>query len=738
MLKQIIYRQLASVATAAIAATFLASFSLAADNIATLDRVLLGHPQEMALSPDGSLLYVFHSDPSPGVVAISVASHAVIDDLPWVGVYLWAISPDGHRLYGTSGPNVAVFDLAQRGALPSIAIPGASGPTGIAITPDGTRAYVTDRAFWSGTIHVIDLGTNTWIKTIATCLGGWPFLMGIDITPDGTRAYAVGRKWGTVEVINLSIDACAQVINTDLGSSSILARIAVSPDGTQAWATSVQLGTIAVIDTDPASPTYNTQIGVVSTGTAGLGKVSFSADGNRAWVPAGHWGATPDTHQVLILDANRSSAEYLHVLQTVPVDPQPWNVVPVQAGSSMAWVSSWDINNTAGGCLTLLGTEITCALHLTVAFPPSDDPQSWVLGRDVQINGAVMPDPGCPQVTGITWDWGDGIVADEWFPALHHYDTPGDYAVKVSAFDAEGGRAEVTGVVSIANRPPVAACRNVTATADANCAATADVNNNSYDPDGDVLTLSQAPPGPFGPGEFLVGLTVSDLYGATDQCSATVSVADHTAPMVTPPNPLFVTCTQVTADGFGFCPSSDARVVAWLAAATSVDNCSPALPVVNDCPPVLGPGPTGVGFRSNDASGNSASANSTVQVGYEWGGFSEPIHNDGSSSFQQGKSGRTIPVKFRIACGGVPVGGANATIAVYKVLDVATGSIDETDLTADAGNSNDSGILFRWDPSERAYIYNLKTTGWPAPATYRILVGLNDGTQRFVDFSLRK
>ncbi len=82
------------------------------------------------------------------------------------------------------------------------------------------------------------------------------------------------------------------------------------------------------------------------------------------------------------------------------------------------------------------------------------------------------------------------------------------------------------------NRPPVAICRDVTVEADSNCeciVTAKDVNDGSYDPDGDVITLSLEPAGPYPLGQTVVTLTVSDgIKSAT--CEATVTVVDTTPP----------------------------------------------------------------------------------------------------------------------------------------------------------------------------------------------------------------
>ena len=95
-------------------------------------------------------------------------------------------------------------------------------------------------------------------------------------------------------------------------------------------------------------------------------------------------------------------------------------------------------------------------------------------------------------------------------------------------------------------------------------------------------------------------------------------------------------------------------------------------------------------------------------------------------------------MKDQLALAGHLTGAATATLAVYKLLDVATGSVDTTDLTEDAGQANETSNRFRYVAGPDHYIFNLSTKGWPAPATYRIFVTLSDGTVHTIDFSLRK
>jgi hypothetical protein len=89
------------------------------------------------------------------------------------------------------------------------------------------------------------------------------------------------------------------------------------------------------------------------------------------------------------------------------------------------------------------------------------------------------------------------------------------------------------GACTTPNQVPVAKAKNVTVSADANCQANASIDNGSFDPDGDALTITQSPAGPYPLGTTTVLLTVTDPKGATSQATGTVTVVDTTAPAVT-------------------------------------------------------------------------------------------------------------------------------------------------------------------------------------------------------------
>jgi hypothetical protein len=138
------------------------------------------------------------------------------------------------------------------------------------------------------------------------------------------------------------------------------------------------------------------------------------------------------------------------------------------------------------------------------------------------------------------------------------------------------------------NHPPVAKAHDVTVSANNLCQANASIDNGSFDPDGNPLTISQSPAGPYALGATPVLLTVMDPSGATSQASANVKVVDGTPPSV----------TGVAVSQTSLWPP-DHRMVDMTVTYNTSDNCSAAgcVLTVSSNQPVNG---TGDGNTSPD------------------------------------------------------------------------------------------------------------------------------------------
>ena len=76
----------------------------------------------------------------------------------------------------------------------------------VAVTSDGRRVYVPNRD--SGSVAVIDTGTNTVIATIA--VGAYP--EGIAVSPDGRRVYVPNYRSNSVSMIDTADNTVADTI----------------------------------------------------------------------------------------------------------------------------------------------------------------------------------------------------------------------------------------------------------------------------------------------------------------------------------------------------------------------------------------------------------------------------------------------------------------------------------------------------------------------------------------------
>ena len=122
---------------------------------------------------------------------------------------------------------------------------------------------------------------------------------------------------------------------------------------------------------------------------------------------------------------------------------------------------------------------------------------------------------------------GDGI-ADSWIDRT----TPG-YPTNCTIC-ASVDSLSLFAIFEPMNHPPVALCENVSVSAAPEaCNAAASVDAGSNDPDNDPLTVEQSSKGPYGLGDTEVTLTVTDPFGESDTCVATVTVTDDTPPSVT-------------------------------------------------------------------------------------------------------------------------------------------------------------------------------------------------------------
>ncbi len=189
----------------------------------------------------------------------------------------------------------------------------------------------------------------------------------------------------------------------------------------------------------------------------------------------------------------------------------------------------------------------------------------------------------------------------------------GSHTINFVVRDAGGNQANCSSVVTVVDvtKPVITACAaNRTVSAGANCAAIVpDLRSEvvATDCNGPVLiTQAPAPGASVGLGVQIIVLTARDAAGNTETCSATLTIQDTTAPVIT------ACVLNQTLPGDASC---SATLPDFRASLTATD-CNEPL-TITQAPAggsALGLGAHTVTFTIRDAAGNTATCQATVTV----------------------------------------------------------------------------------------------------------------------------
>ncbi len=269
-----------------------------------------------------------------------------------------AITPDGTRAYVTNygyGQIVSVIDTETNTVVDTVCGVG-SDPCGIAITPDGTRAYVANRV--SNNVSVIDITDNVVIATVATA----SYPVSVAITPDSSRAYVANQTGRRITIINTATNVVELIINDNTRHVGI----AITPDGSRAYVVNDIDSSFSVIDIST-----NTVITTVPTEGSNPYWVAISPDGSRAYV------TNVSSNNVSVID----TATYT-VVAIVPVGTSPFKVA-VTPDSRKAYVGNVGSDN-----VSVIDT-VTNTVIATIAA--GDAPLGIAITPDISPNIGVDP-----------------------------------------------------------------------------------------------------------------------------------------------------------------------------------------------------------------------------------------------------------------------------------------------------------------------------------------------------------
>jgi serine/threonine-protein kinase len=230
-----------------------------------------------------------------------------------------ALSPDGSRVYVTNqnAGTVSVLDTAT--GRPIVApIRVGERPNSVRVAATGARAFVTSTG--SGTVAIIDTATNTVAATVV--VGG--FVDGIALSPDGGRLYAGIADTGTVVTIDT---ATARQIGRPIKVGDQPYGMAISTDGRRLYVPNFGSDDLSVVDI-----TTETVLATVPVGDAPVGIV-VGPDGTRLYV------TNLDGGTVSVVDTASNT-----VIDTVAVGPTPVGIA-VSRDGRMLYVSGRDTDS---------------------------------------------------------------------------------------------------------------------------------------------------------------------------------------------------------------------------------------------------------------------------------------------------------------------------------------------------------------------------------------------------------
>jgi YVTN family beta-propeller protein len=215
-----------------------------------------------------------------------------------------ALSPDGTHAFiaNEDTAQLSVVQIADGTVSESFKV-GAE-PEGVTVTPDGKQVWVTSED--AGAVYVVDLASRQVVKSIE--VGARP--RSVAFLPDMSRAYVPEENEATVAVID--VKALAILNKIKLGDGMRPMGTVTSPDGRQLYVSTGRSKMVLVIDTS-----NNQIVGSIEAGPRPWG-IALSRDGRTLYTANG------PSNDVSVIDLSTRT-----VTKKIPVGDGPWGVALV-------------------------------------------------------------------------------------------------------------------------------------------------------------------------------------------------------------------------------------------------------------------------------------------------------------------------------------------------------------------------------------------------------------------------
>ena len=380
------------------------------------------------------------------VTVINTANNNYTDTVPvGTGPEGVAVSPDGSRAYVTNINygglgTVSVIDTAINKVSATVPVGYKYSPLGVAVTPDGTKAYVADRDI--NYVSVIDTGTKTITATVNVGKEPWE----IAVSPDGKKVYVANHLSNTISVIDTAINTVTATVNVGIGPRGV----AVDPNGTKVFVTNGESNNVSVIDT--ATNTVNASMPV---GRYPLG-IAVSPDGKKVYVTNNY-----DNYVSVIDTATNTVTAKVNIGSNpigVSVTPDGTKVYVTNSNSNSVSVIDTATNKVTATLDKFLGIypaafgQFIGPLPVQPVLPVANFSSNITSGfAPISVNFTDLS----KNSTGWNWDFGDGNNSTEQNP-VHTYSTAGSYNVTLAATNANGTDSKIDNI-AILSQPEFSA-----------------------------------------------------------------------------------------------------------------------------------------------------------------------------------------------------------------------------------------------------------------------------------------
>ena len=262
-----------------------------------------------------------------------------------------AFSPSGTYAYVTNGNsyNVVIINTATNSVTSSIAS-GLNSPFGVAFSPSGTYAYVTNcNTTCLGTgpdnVVIINTATNTVTNSITS---GFDKPFKVAFSPSGTYAYIANQNSNNVVIVNTGTNTVVGAISSGLLTPS---GVAFSPSGTYAYVTNENSGNVVIVNTATNSVT-----GSITPGLDYPIAVAISPSGTYAYVAT--------LYNISIINTATNTV-YGHISSELLISPEG---IAFSPSGKYAYITSF---NNVTVLETGIGAETTNTIYSDINVNPT-------------------------------------------------------------------------------------------------------------------------------------------------------------------------------------------------------------------------------------------------------------------------------------------------------------------------------------------------------------------------------